>query len=133
VTCLPWDRPPVEAAAGARSRAASVSRNVPTHVVYAGQAYRLGGRVFHLGAEVTPAEFGVQLASSLAAVSRRHCTIRVDAGRVLLHDHSRFGTRLNGEPIEGSAVLHAGDVIQVGQPAVELLLVAEVAADAETA
>lgn len=127
---LPWNRP---AATASPPRAAQSRGARPTHVVHAGRAWRLGAHAFHVGTELASGEFGVQLPAALHAVSRRHCTIRLDDGRAVLHDHSRFGTRLNGEPIEGSAVLHAGDVIMVGQPAVELALVTEVAGDAATA
>ncbi|MDF1700509.1 MAG: sigma 54-interacting transcriptional regulator [Planctomycetota bacterium] len=48
-------------------------------------------------------------------VSRRHARIRVGPQRILLEDlGSANGTHLNGEPIEGEAVLFDGDVIEIG-------------------
>ena len=93
------------------------------------RAYRLGARPFEIGTEVGPGDFGVAVAPGAAGVSRRHCTIRVEGSRVVLSDHSRFGTRLNGHPIQGSAVLQAGDLIAVGSPPQEFRVVAEVSAD----
>jgi hypothetical protein len=48
---------------------------------------------------------------------------------VQLIDHSRHGTALNGHPINGSAVLQAGDTVTVGTPPVEIRLIAEVRHD----
>jgi pSer/pThr/pTyr-binding forkhead associated (FHA) protein len=62
-------------------------------------------------------------------VSRRHCSVEKDAGRIILRDHSRYGTRLNGHLIDGSAVLQAGDVIAIGNPSREFRVVLEVDAD----
>ncbi len=62
-------------------------------------------------------------------ISRQHCTIGLEDGQAVLVDHSRFGTRLNGHLIDGSAVLQAGDRISVGSPACDFMLVAEVRAD----
>jgi predicted component of type VI protein secretion system len=47
-------------------------------------------------------------------------------GQAVLHDQSRYGTLLNGHRIEGSAVLQAGDVLSIGQPALDFDLIAEV-------
>jgi two-component system response regulator AtoC len=48
-------------------------------------------------------------------VSRRHATIREREGRVVLTDlGSANGTRLNGERVDGDAVLFDGDVIGIG-------------------
>jgi hypothetical protein len=128
-TRLPWDRPPagLPPETGPSRNAAAVR---PTHLVYRGRAYRLGATAFELGSEVEESPFGLRLPASVQALSRRHCSLRVENGRVLVHDHSRYGTRLNGHQIENTAVLHAGDVIQIGQPPIELTLVAEVQGNA---
>ena len=47
-------------------------------------------------------------------VSRRHCEINLDAGKVTVRDlESRNGTQVNGEPIE-EAQLKPGDVLSIG-------------------
>jgi DNA-binding NtrC family response regulator len=49
-------------------------------------------------------------------VSRRHARVVVQAGELLLSDlGSRNGTLLNGERLQGEAVLHPGDRFQVGE------------------
>lgn len=56
-------------------------------------------------------------------VSRRHARLSCSLGLVSITDcGSRFGTRVNGEPLAGERRLQAGDVINVG---VELVLEAE--------
>jgi hypothetical protein len=96
-------------------------------VLHAGKAYRLGGTPFLIGLELADREFGLALPPGVRAVSRRHCTIKEESGRMVLHDHSRFGTALNGHRVDGSAILHAGDRVTLGQPPEEFLLIAEVA------
>lgn len=124
-TSLPWDQPAVvpavPEAGSARTRAAA-----PTHVLHGRSAYRLGNGPFHIGQELAAGEYGLTLAASVRGVSRRHCTIKEELGRVVLHDHSRFGTALNGHRIEGSAILQGGDRISIGQPPEEFILVTEV-------
>jgi DNA-binding winged helix-turn-helix (wHTH) protein len=52
------------------------------------------------------------------SVSREHAVIRLQGGRPVLADKSRFGTIVNGELIEGRAVeLHHSDEIVFGLPA----------------
>ena len=124
---LPWDRPPAEpAGAAAAAIAPATGTASPTHIVHRGRAYRLGAVEFQLGSQLDDGQFGLRLSASVQALSRRHCGVRVENGRAVLYDYSRYGTRLNGQPIEGSAVLHSGDVIQIGRPAIELMLVGEV-------
>lgn len=48
-------------------------------------------------------------------VSRNHCAISIRDGRVTLHDFgSRNGTLVNGQRVNGEAVLRAGDHLRVG-------------------
>lgn len=50
----------------------------------------------------------------LPVVSRRHCEINLDAGRVTVRDlASRNGTLVNGTPVE-EAQLKPGDVLKIG-------------------
>ena len=50
----------------------------------------------------------------LSVVSRRHCEINLDSGKVTVRDlASRNGTLVNGEPIE-EAQVKAGDVLKIG-------------------
>ncbi|MBN1981260.1 MAG: FHA domain-containing protein [Chitinivibrionales bacterium] len=50
----------------------------------------------------------------LMVVSRRHCEVNMDSGKVTVRDlQSRNGTLVNGDPIE-EAHLKAGDVLTIG-------------------
>ena len=50
----------------------------------------------------------------LMVVSRRHCEINMDFGKITVRDlKSRNGTLVNGEPVEETQV-KAGDVLQIG-------------------
>ena len=57
-------------------------------------------------------------------VSRLHCTLERVDGRTRVRDHSRYGTFVNGERVQGEAELGAGDRLRVGSPGVVFELVA---------
>lgn len=123
---LPWDQPPADVD---RERAmASSSGGTPSHAVLGGKAYRLDAKPLRIGAEASAGDYNLVIAARHAGVSRRHCSIEQSNGQVVLNDHSRYGTRLNGHKVEGSAVLQPGDVVSIGDPACELLLIAEIVA-----
>jgi len=96
-------------------------RAPPTHVLWEGQALPLVGA---LEVGRAPAAGGVRLGDGLAGISRMHCSLRASTSGVELVDHSRFGTWLNGRRVAGRASLAAGDRIRVGDPGVELALIA---------
>ncbi|MEZ5563590.1 MAG: FHA domain-containing protein [Gammaproteobacteria bacterium] len=122
---LPWDRPPVARAVTSPVLPAR-SEQAATHLLCGSRAYRLGAEPLSIGTGVTADEWGVALDTGLRGVSRHHCTVRMENSALMLFDHSRFGTLLNGHRVDTAAVLKAGDVITLGTPPVELRLIAEV-------
>jgi predicted component of type VI protein secretion system len=94
--------------------------------VFAGRAWRVGAEPLHIGTDIGESEYDIPVPGRAQAVSRRHCSIQLEDGRVMVHDQSRYGTLLNGHRIEGTAVLQAGDVLTLGQPPLEFALIAEV-------
>ena len=130
VTSLPWDQPAavLDVVAPSGSDAPQASAR-PTHVLFAGCAYRLGDTPFQIGAEVSESDFGVRLDDRMNGVSRRHCSIEFRDAQVVVSDHSRFGTLLNGHAIDGAAILQAGDVLSLGNPPREFQLISEVTPD----
>jgi pSer/pThr/pTyr-binding forkhead associated (FHA) protein len=57
------------------------------------------------------------------AISRRHCVVAVNDNQVVLRDlGSKNGSYVNGERVEGSRELHAGDLLQVGPLQFELVV-----------
>jgi FHA domain len=102
----------------------------PSHVLWDGRAYSLNVDSLVVGR--SPAESGrhITLPDGLAGVSRRHCTIVHDGDELVLLDHSTFGTYVNGERVQERVRVHAGDRVRLGEPGVELALIAvgEVAA-----
>lgn len=125
-TALHWDQPPQDMAAGESAGESAGGQQVPTHVVFAGRAWRIADGPVHIGTALADDEYGIRLDARAQAVSRRHCAISIEDGRVVVHDQSRYGTLLNGHRVEGSAVLEAGDEIVIGQPPLEFALIAEV-------
>ena len=94
----------------------------PTHVLHAGRALALDAGGITVGRDGNAA--GIEVSSGAAGVSRRHCTFLRGEEGVLLIDHSRHGTWVNDERVAGRAVLHAGDRVRIGEPGIELSLIA---------
>ena len=126
-TTLAWDQPPAELAESPLG--GSVDAQLPTHVLLDGSAYRLGEQPLRIGTEDSGSDYALVIESRHGAISRQHCSIEKDAGRMLLTDYSRYGTLLNGHKVQGTAVLQTGDVISIGEPACELRLLTEVVPD----
>jgi len=93
-----------------------------THVVYAGRAQPLTPAGLVLGRD--PGESGLRLPEGVAGLSRRHCTLRRESARSQIIDHSTYGSWLDGARVRGRALLSAGSTLRLGEPGVELQLVA---------
>jgi len=94
-----------------------------THVLFAGQLQRLEGGALTIGRGLLP-PLGLSLPEGTAGVSRRHCTLSTQGGVTVLIDHSRFGTFVNGERVRERVRVHAGDRIRIGDPGLQLELIA---------
>ena len=116
---LPYDQAPL------RVEAADVRgpNEQPTHVLFGDVAYALGGAALVLGSQAASDERSIDLGGEMPGVSRRHCSLQLDAGRCVITDHSRYGTFLNGHRIDDSAVLQTGDLVRIGTPGFELRLI----------
>ena len=99
---------------------------LPTHLVLGGRAWRIDGPGLRLGSAPQSGGLAVILPPE-AGVSRNHCTVVLEGGQVVLHDHSRYGTRLNGAAAAESAPLRGGDTIGIGP--MEFLVTCEVGGD----
>jgi hypothetical protein len=96
---------------------------LPSHVLFDGRAVPLSASALVVGRSPggTPA---LTLPEGLAGVSRRHCTFVRDGSEVVLVDHSHYGTFVNGERVSERVRIHAGDKVRLGEPGVELSLIA---------
>jgi hypothetical protein len=95
----------------------------PSHVLFAGRTFALGAEPLVVG-RAPGAAHAIRLAEGLAGVSRRHCTFLRDGAELLLLDHSRFGSFVNGERVAERARVRAGDEVRIGDPGVTLALIA---------
>jgi hypothetical protein len=122
---LPSGAQPVLAGLAVRERPGErgAARPTPSHVLFAGRTFALGAEPLVVG-RAPGAAHAITLAEGLAGVSRRHCTFLRDGAELLLLDHSRFGTFVNGERVAERARVRAGDEVRIGDPGVELALIA---------
>jgi pSer/pThr/pTyr-binding forkhead associated (FHA) protein len=93
-----------------------------THVVYGGRVVPIPASGLVIGRDPGPAP-AIQVPEGRAGLSRRHCTLRRDAGRTQVIDHSSHGTFIDGARVRGRALLRAGTTLRLGDPGVELQLV----------
>ncbi|MEP7245406.1 MAG: FHA domain-containing protein [Gammaproteobacteria bacterium] len=96
---------------------------VPSHVLFEGRAFALTGNSLVVGRALGTAQ-SLSLPDGLAGVSRRHCTFVRDGTELVLIDHSNYGTFVNGERVSERVRIHVGDKVRLGEPGVELSLIA---------
>jgi hypothetical protein len=125
---VPWREAPVDDGPGAPDRAPEpapvlVHTKPPTHVVYGGLAYRVGGgEGLAIGREADAQRRTIVL-DGLSGVSRLHCEVVLRDGELKLRDLSSYGTFVNEKRVAGETTLKRADVIRVGSPGAELHVV----------
>jgi pSer/pThr/pTyr-binding forkhead associated (FHA) protein len=87
-------------------------------------AYPLSDRPLIIGSGGTQEGVDVRIKGELAGVSRRHCTLERRGEKVLLTDHSTYGTFVDDVKISGTVVLQLGQIVRVGTPGETLQLIA---------
>jgi hypothetical protein len=110
-------------AAPVELQAASLTADdVPTHVLWQGRAWPLSSVPLVLGR--APGATGLVLEGPPAGLSREHCQLLRVGNEAVVEDLSTYGTWLNGERVRRRSRLRAGDVLRLGVPGVELVLLA---------
>lgn len=117
---LPWDQ---TAAVVTTNRDNLAGSSAPTHLLVGHDAYSLGTIPLVIGAQPGTVGRVIDLGSESPGVSRRHCEIKLIGQQCSVEDFSRYGTFLNGHRIDGSALLRGGDLLRVGSPGHEFLLI----------
>ena len=115
---LPWDQSAVQVALSE-----AVTRGGrPTHLLFKSTAYAIDSEELVLGSQPDQGRW-IDLNENMPGVSRRHCAVQQENGQCVIRDFSRYGSFLNGHPIDGSAVLQVGDLIRLGTPGFEFRLI----------
>jgi hypothetical protein len=96
----------------------------PTHVLWEGVAHPIDPAPFLIGIAIPEDSRGLNLSGAVAGISRRHVSLRRIEGRLVVEDHSRYGSYLNGRRVDGMAFLKAGDRLRLGTPGIEVQLIA---------
>lgn len=116
---LGWDQSPV----AIRVATATAASGTPTHLLFDSVAYPIAGSAIVLGSQKSDGARWIDFQRDMPGVSRQHCSLSFIDGQCVVTDTSRYGTFLNGHRIDDSAVLQCGDVLRLGTPGVELLLI----------
>jgi len=117
---LPWDQTSINVV---QKNNKSSANGTPTHMLFGYQGYEIGNLALVIGSQETEGEPFLALDEDMPGISRRHCSIVQKNGQCVLEDHSRYGTFLNGHRVDGTSILHIGDVIRVGTPGFELQMI----------
>jgi len=96
----------------------------PTHILYHDLAYPIAETPLTIGLAAVEGGSGIQIRNQVAGVSRKHCSIQLHGNKVVLNDHSTYGTYVNERPVTGTTNLEIGQVIRVGTPGEKLKLIA---------
>ncbi len=95
----------------------------PTHVLLDGTAHPITEEPLVVGVTLPGGARGIRIDGLVQGISRSHCTIYRKGLEVLVEDHSTHGSYLNGNRVEGRAVLAVGDRLRLGSPGVELQII----------
>lgn len=96
----------------------------PTHILYRDLAYPIGETPLIIGLAGDENASGIQIRGQVAGVSRKHCSVQLHGSKIVLDDHSTYGTYVNEKPVAGRTVLELGQVIRIGTPGEKLTLIA---------
>ena len=116
---LPWDQSEVVV----RKNKSSKKGILPTHILFEHHAYSLNEDPIVIGTKANNNERFIHIKESTPGVSRRHCVLSLKDGHFIVTDNSRYGTYLNENKIEESALLQVGDVIKIGMPGLKFALI----------
>ena len=97
-------------------------RPAPSHLLSGTVAYVLNDTPLTLGVAPHSDPRSLVVAGTVQGVSRRHCSLVRRNGEVVVEDHSRYGTFVNDRRVIEEATLKAGDVLRIGTPGSEYLL-----------
>ena len=106
--------------AGATGKA-GLTGTPPTHLLRGDIAYPIGREPLVIGTSPGPDTGAIRLSGS--QLSARHCSIYQLAGQVVLDNHSRHGTRVDGTDVKERIPLVSGQAIEVGEPPTALRLI----------
>jgi hypothetical protein len=98
--------------------------HAPTHVLLDAYAYAVGDAGLIVGTRPPAGRPAIRITGQTGGISRQHCVIRREGGQIVVEDHSRYGTFLNGERVDGRQPLAVGDLLRVGSPGRELRAIA---------
>ena len=105
-------------------RQPSPAQQRATHILYRDLAYPIGETPLIIGLAAAKDASGIQIGGQVAGVSRKHCSVQLHGDKIVLDDHSTYGTYVDEEPVTGRKVLELGQVIRVGTPGEQLKLIA---------
>lgn len=97
--------------------------HLPTHVLHEGEAVPIDTAGLAIGTAPPRDRRALVIPGFPAGISRLHCIVRREDGRVVVEDLSRFGSFVNEQRVDGHVALVPGDRLRLGAPGVVLQLI----------
>jgi FHA domain len=99
-------------------------RPVATHLLYRSRGYPLSEIPLIIGCQIPAGTSGIRIHGRTEGVSRRHCAVVQQEGRLVLIDTSTYGTFVDGVKVAEETELAVGQSIRVGTPGEKLQVIA---------
>ena len=95
-----------------------------THVLYQDVAHPISDKPLFIGRDNYPDGKGIPIRTESSDVSQKHCTIQQNGDMIVLTDHSRQGTFVEGQRVDGNLVLELGQIVHLGSSGETIQLIA---------
>jgi len=106
------------------SQSPSGGKMPATHVLYQDVAHPISDKPLFIGRDNYPDGKGISIRTGSSDVSQKHCTIQQNGDMIVLTDHSRQGTFVEGQRVDGNVVLELGQIIRLGTSGETIQLIA---------
>ena len=111
-TSRPWQR--AEPRVPPKTPIKGPGRVLGTHLLYGDMAYPVSEEPLFIGRDLGPSGKGIHVTGPASGVSKKHCTVQREAGRIVLRDYSVQGTFVEDRRVDGSFPLELGQTIRLG-------------------
>lgn len=119
------DVPPADGAPRLEATAATPNDayRMPSHVLFDGRALSIEPGPFLIGLSIEQGARGLNVTGETAGVSRYHCSLYCVDERIVVEDHSKFGSFVNEKRVHERTTVSSGDRLRLGTPGIELQLI----------
>jgi hypothetical protein len=86
----------------------------PSHLLYRDVAYSISKKPLIIGCDQHLFGKGIHIEAKSSDVSKKHCTVQREDGRIVLTNYSSQGTFVDNRQVNKSAILELGQIVRLG-------------------